>query len=50
VTDSTIFQIVTYRDEFQPAFESLNLDWIEEYFWVEDIDRQVLSDPKCSSL
>jgi ribosomal protein S18 acetylase RimI-like enzyme len=39
-------QIVTYRDEFQPAFESLNLDWIEEHFWVEDLDRQVLSDPK----
>ena len=39
-------QIVTYRDEFRQAFESLNLDWIEEHFWVEDIDRQVLSDPK----
>jgi ribosomal protein S18 acetylase RimI-like enzyme len=50
VTDSTTasnrIQIVTYRDEFKPAFESLNLDWIEEHFWVEDIDRQVLSDPK----
>lgn len=39
-------QIVTYRDQFRQAFESLNLDWIEEHFWVEDIDRQVLSDPK----
>lgn len=50
MTDSTTasnrIRIVTYRDEFQPAFESLNLDWIEEHFWVEDIDRQVLSDPK----
>jgi putative acetyltransferase len=27
-------------------FERLNLDWLERYFSVEDIDRRVLGDPE----
>ncbi len=38
--------MVPFRDEFQPAFERLNREWIEEYFAVEPADREVLGDPR----
>jgi putative acetyltransferase len=37
--------IVPYREEFRSAFEQLNRDWIEEYFVLEDADREVFRDP-----
>ncbi len=39
-------QIVDFAPEFAAAFERLNLEWLEKYFWVEDIDRAVLSNPQ----
>ena len=39
-------KIVDFRPEYAGAFERLNLEWLEKYFWVEDIDRVVLSDPE----
>ena len=39
-------QIVDFAPEFAAAFERLNLEWLEKYFWVEDIDRVVLSNPQ----
>lgn len=38
--------IVPFRREFAPAFQRLNLDWIERLFVVEDADRKVLGDPE----
>jgi len=38
--------IETYKDEHQPLFSALNLAWIEKYFSVEPLDREVLSDPR----
>src|SRR5688572_29108522 len=38
--------VVPFRDEFQPAFERLNREWIEAYFAVEPADREVLSNPR----
>jgi putative acetyltransferase len=35
-----------WRPAWQPDFERLNLDWLERYFSVEDIDRRVLGDPQ----
>jgi putative acetyltransferase len=35
-----------WRPEWRPQFERLNLDWLERYFSVEDIDRRVLGDPE----
>lgn len=35
-----------WRPEWQPDFERLNLDWLQRYFSVEDIDRRVLGDPQ----
>jgi len=37
--------IVAYRPEHQPWFEKLNREWIEKYFHMEVIDRQVLEQP-----
>lgn len=36
-------EIVPYKEEFAKAFELLNLEWLETYFYVEDYDREVLS-------
>lgn len=35
-----------WRPEWRSHFERLNLDWLERYFSVEDIDRRVLGDPE----
>jgi putative acetyltransferase len=42
--------VVSYREEFQPAFEQLNREWIETYFQLEDADREVLGDPRAKIL
>ena len=36
-------QIVAYDKQYAKAFEELNLEWLETYFYVEDYDREVLS-------
>jgi putative acetyltransferase len=38
-------QVVDYEPAHENAFERLNLEWLEKYFWVEDIDRAILSNP-----
>lgn len=38
--------IVDFAPEYAEAFKRLNLEWLEKYFWVEDIDRVILSDPQ----
>lgn len=40
-----LIETVPYREEFRSAFEQLNRDWIEQYFALEDTDREVLGDP-----
>jgi len=37
--------VVPYQEDFRPAFEQLNRDWIESYFVLEDADRAVFADP-----
>jgi len=44
----TDIRIVSYQGDLAPAFQRLNLDWIERLFVVEDADRKVLGDPDCS--
>ena len=39
-------KIVNYNDRFGNAFERLNREWLEKYFRVEEIDREMLSDPQ----
>lgn len=38
-------EILDYRPRYQPDFERLNIEWLERYFHVEPLDRQVLGDP-----
>lgn len=42
----TDFEIVDYSPAYGDAFERLNCEWLERYFHVEPIDREVLSDPQ----
>lgn len=37
--------IIGYNNSLAPYFRDLNLAWVERYFKVEPLDRQVLSDP-----
>lgn len=38
-------RIVDYSPRWRADFARLNLDWLERYFVVEPIDREVLRDP-----
>ncbi len=38
--------IIEYRKEHQPYFENFNRDWIEKYFWLEEVDQYVLQHPE----
>jgi len=38
--------IVDFAPEYAEAFKGLNLEWLEKYFWVEEIDRVILSNPE----
>ena len=38
--------IVSWQPEFSGAFKNMNLQWLEEFFWVEPHDEDVLGDPE----
>jgi ribosomal protein S18 acetylase RimI-like enzyme len=40
-----VMEILAYQPEHQPWFEKLNRAWIEQYFWMEPIDFEVLQHP-----
>src|SRR5437764_9269562 len=39
-------KIVNYRPAYQPFFEAFNKAWIEKHFWLEELDKYVLSHPE----
>ncbi len=39
-------EIIHFEDEHAEAFYQLNRAWLEKYFYVEDIDHQILSQAK----
>lgn len=41
-------EVVTYREEYRADFERLNRAWIEQYFMLEEADREVFRDPTVS--
>lgn len=41
-----MIQIENYKREYQPYFEKLNRQWIEEFFQMEPIDAYVLQNPE----
>lgn len=40
--------IVDYSEGYGDAFARLNIEWLEKYFVVEPVDREVLSNPRRS--
>jgi len=43
-----VASVVPYRREYRGDFERLNLGWIEQYFQVEEADREVFGDPEAA--
>lgn len=41
-------RVVPFEDAHAQAFRDLNLEWIEEFFFVEDLDRKHLYEPRAS--
>ena len=41
-----MIEVVPFLPDLAPAFQRLNLDWIERLFAVEAADRKVLADPE----
>ncbi len=42
----SVITMLEYSSFYQPWFEKLNRQWIEQYFWMEPIDVAVLQDPE----
>lgn len=38
-------KIISYEEAYAKAFYQLNIEWLETFFYVEDFDREVLSNP-----
>ncbi len=41
-----MIRIADYDPRWRADFARLNIDWLERFFVVEDVDRAVLSDPE----
>lgn len=39
-------KIILYEEIYAKTFCQLNIEWLEAFFFVEDFDREVLSNPK----
>jgi DNA-binding MarR family transcriptional regulator/N-acetylglutamate synthase-like GNAT family acetyltransferase len=39
----TLLSITPFKPEYAQTFYDLNIEWLETYFYVEDFDREVLS-------
>lgn len=44
--DSTDIQIVSYEPKYQSAFKNLNVEWISEFFEMEEPDYRALDHPQ----
>jgi len=44
--EDVVLKIVEYESGHQRWFEQLNRQWIEQYFWMEPVDVEVLQDPE----
>ena len=43
--ENVALEIVQYEPEHQAWFERLNRQWIEQYFWMEPLDVEILQNP-----
>jgi len=39
-------KIIPYEPQYAQDFYDLNVEWLETFFYVEDFDREVLSNPE----
>ncbi|TBW28568.1 GNAT family N-acetyltransferase [Gramella sp. KN1008] len=39
-------EIISWQPEYAEEFKNMNLQWLEEFFWVEPHDEEVLGDPE----
>ena len=39
-------EICEFEDRYAADFKRLNVEWLEKYFYVEEVDHEVLSDPR----
>ena len=39
-------EIESYKDQHANDFTQLNFEWLEKYFYIEDYDREVLTNPR----
>jgi putative acetyltransferase len=46
MNSTTAVSIVDYSERWRDDFARLNLEWLERWFTVEPIDREVLGDPQ----
>ena len=44
--NSSKITIQPYEDRFAQDFARLNIEWLEQYFYVEEYDKQVFADPE----
>lgn len=44
--ENVVLEIVEYESGHQRWFEKLNRQWIEQYFWIEPVDEEVLQYPE----
>ena len=38
--------IITFKNEYSKLFYDLNIEWLNEFFLVEDYDKKILSNPQ----
>ncbi|MCH4824260.1 GNAT family N-acetyltransferase [Gramella lutea] len=39
-------RIINWKQEYSEEFKKMNIHWLEEFFWVEPHDEDVLGNPK----
>ena len=42
----TKLEIIDFKNEYSKLFYDLNIEWLNEFFLVEDYDKKILSNPK----
>ena len=50
IRNRTAVEIVPYKPAYRDDFRRLNVEWLEKYFYVEEIDNRVLLDPEAHIL
>ena len=42
----TKYEIINFKNEYSKLFYDLNIEWLNEFFLVEDYDKKILSNPQ----